>query len=702
MDTTIELDLEGMTCAACANRIERVLSRQPGVTSATVNFAAERARVITDAARLPELVEAVERAGYLAREHTEDGRVATSPARAMGIRAAAAGALAAPAMAIGMTAGMNRTAMAIVWALATPVQFVAGWPFLRNAVKQARHLDATMDTLVAIGTLAAYFYSVGAFIAGRHDTYFEISAAVIAFILLGRYLEVSARGRASAAIRALLELGAKRAVVIRDGIQVEIDVSDMLVGDLFLVRPGEKIATDGVVRDGASAVDESMVTGESAPRDRGPGEQVIGGTINREGSLTVEATKIGAETALSQIVRLVEEAQDAKAPVQRLVDRVSRVFVPVVIVIALATFAGWLLTGHGVGDALIPAVAVLIVACPCAMGLATPVAIMVGTGRGASLGVLIRGADALQAARRIDAVVLDKTGTLTRGAMSVVASSGDDMLARAAAVEALSEHPIARAIVAATDAVPHATGFRSTPGRGAVGTVGGTEIAVGSFAFVHSLGHASTPDLDDERAKEQSLGRTVVAVAWDGKVHGLIALADTLKPGVRDVVAALPGRVLLVTGDNEQTARAIAAEAGIDEVRAEVLPADKVEVVRALQAEGLRVAMVGDGVNDAAALAAADVGVAIGTGTDVAIEAADLTLIGDDLRGLVTALRLARRTYRTIVQNLGWAFGYNIALIPLAVAGTVEPMFAGFAMAFSSVSVVMNALRLRRVQAFGG
>lgn len=702
MNTTIELDLEGMTCASCATRIERVLSRQPGVSSASVNFASERARVITDPARIPDLVEAVERAGYLAREHTDDGSIPRSPVRAAAIRAALAGILAMPAVAIGMFAGESRTSTVIAWTLATPVQFIAGWPFLRNAVKQARHLDATMDTLVTVGTLAAYLYSAGAFIAGRDDSYFEISAAVIAFILLGRYLEVGARGRASAAIRALLELGAKRATVIRDGVQVEIDVAEMIVGDRFIVRPGEKIATDGIVREGASAVDESMVTGESAPRERGPGDAVIGGTINAEGSLIVEATKIGAETALSQIVRLVEEAQDAKAPVQRLVDRVSRVFVPVVMLIALATFLGWLLTGSSFGDALIPAVAVLIVACPCAMGLATPVAIMVGTGRGASLGVLIRGADALQAARRIDAVVLDKTGTLTRGSMSMIFASSDETLARAAAVEVSSEHPIARAIVASAGDVSPATGFRSTPGRGAVGTVDGVEVAVGSFGFVTDLGHIVPSQIDAVREIEQSQGRTVVAVAWSGQVQGLIALSDTLKPGVREVIAALPGRVLLVTGDNEQTARAIAAEAGISEVKAEVLPAEKVEVVRALQAEGLRVAMVGDGVNDAAALAAADVGVAIGTGTDVAIESADLTLIGDDLKGLVTALRLAKRTYRTIVQNLGWAFGYNIALIPLAVAGMVEPMLAGFAMALSSVSVVMNALRLRRVRAFGG
>jgi heavy metal translocating P-type ATPase len=710
----IELDVQGMTCASCAARIERVLQRQPGVAEASVNFAAERARVVlADARTKPEqLIEAVERAGYGATPHGADATAtaAARPERAYLRRFVFAAALALPAVVLAMATGA-RWAMALTWALVTPVEFVAGWPFIANAARLARRREANMDTLVAVGTLAAYAYSVWAFLDGRDDTYFEIAGAVIAFILLGKYLEASARGRASAAIRTLLQLGAKDARVLRGGVEVTVPVAELRPGDVFVVRPGEKIATDGVVRAGASAVDESMVTGESVPREKTPGDEVIGGTINASGALTVEATRVGSATALAQIVRLVEEAQDSKAPIQRLVDRVAGVFVPVVLAIAAATFGVWMLTGHSVGRALVPAVAVLVVACPCAMGLATPAAIIAGTGRGAQLGILIRGGEALERSRSIDVVVLDKTGTVTAGKMrvtDVVPDDGEDareVLARAAAVEARSEHPIARAVVEA--ARPHeaaaATDFVSYGGLGARARVNGTEVFVGRPAFLAEHGLTSSPELDARRDALERDGKTVFAAGWDGRARGLVAVADDIKPGSARAVErlrALGLDVMLLTGDNAATANAVARAAGIAErdVVAGVLPGGKADVVRGLQARGRRVAMVGDGVNDAPALATADLGIAIGSGSDVAIEASDITLIGDDLAGVPVAIRLARRTFRTIEQNLFWAFGYNVVLIPLAAAGKVNPMLAGAAMALSSVSVVANALRLRRLE----
>jgi len=715
----VELDLQGMTCAACAARIEKVLNRQPGVEHATVNFAAERAGILlADPAVKPEaLIEAVERAGYGATPHGGT-RDQAAPENALRRRVVIAALLAVPAIVLGM--GVDaRWAMGAAWALVTPVQFWAGWPFLRNAVRNARRLDANMDTLVAVGTLSAYVYSSWAFLAGREDVYFEIAGAVITAILLGRYLEATARGRASAAIRALLELGAKEAHVIRDGVEVTIPAADLAVGDRFVVRPGEKIPTDGRVVDGSSAVDESMVTGESVPREKALGDEVIGATINVHGMLVVDATRVGTETALSQIVRLVEEAQDSKAPIQRLADRVAGIFVPVVLLIAIGTFAGWLLAGRGIGDALIPTVAVLIVACPCAMGLATPVAIMVGTARGAQLGVLIRGGEVLERSRAIDTVVLDKTGTITEGAMRVAevmvdtwndgSVTPEQLLARAAAVEASSEHPIARAVVAEAHrrgvAIPPATGFEASGGLGARAIVDGAEVIVGRPALLGERGLMSCAELDERREQLEAQGMTAFAVGWERRVRGLIAVSDTIKPAAAAAVRALRGLghdVILLTGDNEATARAVAAEVGIERVIAGVRPDQKAEVVTNLQREGKRVAMVGDGINDAPALAAADLGIAIGSGTDVAIEASDITLVGDDVLGVPTAVRLARQTFRTIVQNLFWAFGYNVALIPLAAAGKVNPILAGLAMGFSSVSVVANALRLKRYRGMTG
>jgi len=674
--------------------------------------------VLSDAVRVEALIEAVERAGYGATPRGT-AREIVSPERMYARRLLVAAGLAIPAVAIGMSGVHHRWAIAIVWALVTPVQFWAGWPFLSSAVKKARMGESNMDTLVSVGTLSAYTYSVWSFLSGRDDVYFEIAAAVIAFILLGKYLEAGARGRASAAIRALLELGAKEARVLRDGAEIVIPAARIQVGDRLVIRPGEKIPTDGVVVSGASAVDESMVTGESVPREKVLGDEVIGGTINREGALMVDATRIGADTALSQIVRLVEEAQDSKAPIQRLVDRVAGVFVPIVLLIAAGTFAAWMFAGKPVGEALVPTVAVLIVACPCAMGLATPVAIMVGTGRGAQLGVLIRGGEVLERSRSVDVVLLDKTGTVTLGRMSVTdvvvdtwnhgAASTSELLRLAASVEALSEHPIAKAVVAQANleglSISGAEGFAASGGRGARGVVEGRDVLVGRPEFLGEAGLMSCTELDERRASMESQGKSVFAVGWDRRVRGLIAVADTIKPtspGAVRAIERLGLSTVLLTGDNRATAEAIARQAGISEVVAGVLPGRKAEVVREIQASGRRVAMVGDGINDAPALATADLGIAIGSGTDVAIEASDITLVGDDLLGVPTAIRLSRRTFRTIVQNLFWAFGYNVLLIPLAAAGKVNPMLAGLAMAFSSVSVVANALRLKRVSPVTG
>jgi copper-transporting P-type ATPase V len=715
----LDFRVVGMTCGSCAARVQRVLGRQPGVASAEVNLATSTARVVPQGAvAVEQLQAAVDRIGYriiplAAGAPPQDPTDAQAAAEATWRRrllVAAPLALGVVALAMapggGMRQGWARLAALV---LATPVQFWVGWPFLREAARRARRGTANMDTLIAMGTLAAYGFSVWQLATGGMELYFEAAAVIIAFLVLGRFLEARAKGRAGHAIRALLELGAKQARVLRDGQELLVPVEQVAVGDLLRVRPGEKVPTDGQVVEGASAIDESMLTGESVPVDKAAGDPVIGATVNTGGVLTVRATRVGAETALAQIVRLVQDAQASKGHVQRLADRVAAVFVPVVIAIAIATLAAWTVLGGDPQQGLVAAVAVLIIACPCALGLATPIAIMVGTGRGAELGVLIKSVEVLEQTRRITTVVFDKTGTLTRGEMTltdVVPAAGLDeaeLLARAGAVEADSEHPIGQAIAAAArqriGSLPAATGFRTLAGRGARAEVDATTVWVGRRTLLAEAGLLVPAALADAAEQLEQAGRTVVLAGWDGQARGALAVADTLKDGAQELVARLHAmglEVAMLTGDNARTAGAIAARVGIDRVHAEVLPADKAGEVARLQAQGRVVTMVGDGVNDAPAMVGADLGIAIGTGTDVAIQASDLTLLDSDLDGVATAIALSRRTYRTMVQNLGWAFGYNLAAIPLAAVGLLSPIVAGAAMALSSVSVVANSLRLRR------
>jgi cation-transporting ATPase V len=719
--TSIDFTVEGMTCGSCAARVQRVLAKIDGVADAEVNFATGRAQVTLERpVPMASLQARVEQIGYTLTPVTDapsgDEDVEERARRAWRRRVllvAPAAVFAVATMLAGPTLMQDwhwRLAMLLV---ATPVQFGVGWPFLREAARRARRRTANMDTLVAVGTLAAYGFSVVQLLVGGMELYFETAILLIAFLTLGRYLEARARGRAGQAIRALLELGAKQARVLRGGAEVMAPVEQVRVGDLLRVRPGEKLPVDGEVVAGASAVDESMLTGESVPVDKGPGDRVAGATVNVGGVLTLRATAVGADTALAQIVRLVERAQAGKGQLQRLADRISAVFVPLVLALAALTFTGWWLLGGDPVEGLVAAVAVLIIACPCALGLATPTAIMVGTGRGAELGVLIKGVEVLERTRRITTVVFDKTGTLTHGQMAltdVVAADGVDqaqLLRFAGAVEADSEHPIGAAIAAAArqqGRLPAASRFQAVPGQGVradVPTGGGAPVTVwaGRRKLAADAGLLVPQAMEAAAERLESQGKTAVLVGWRGEVRGVLAVADTLKDGATDLVRRLHAmglEVAMLTGDNQATAQAIAAQVGVDRVLAEVLPADKVGEVARLQADGRVVAMVGDGVNDAPALVQADLGIAIGTGTDVAIQASDLTLLGGDLQGVATAIALSRRTYRTIVQNLLWAFGYNTAAIPLAAAGLLDPVIAGAAMAASSVSVVANSLRLRR------
>jgi len=708
---TVELELDGMTCASCAHRIERKLNKLDGVR-ASVNYATEKASVEYAAGvTTDQLLETVAAAGYHASLAAQDAQEAAARDRSRPLRTRLWGAvvLSIPVVLLGMVAPLHFAGWGWVsLALATPVVAWAGWPFHRAALLNLRHGAATMDTLVSVGTLAGYVWSLVALVArtGAH-LYLEPAAVVTAFVLAGRYAEARSKRRAGDALRTLGSLGAKEVAVLRegpDGPEQQIPVGELAVGELFAVRPGEKIATDGVVVRGTSAVDNSFLTGESVPVEVGPGDAVVGAALNAHGRLVVEATRVGRDTQLAQLARLVEEAQTGKAAVQRLADRVSGFFVPVVMVLALLTLAGWLLLGGGVDAAFTAAVAVLIIACPCALGLATPTALLVGTGRGAQLGILIKGPEVLESTRAIDTVVLDKTGTVTTGRMQVtevyaVGSLGsEEVLRLAAAVEAGSEHPVGRAIVAAATvdpvgavarrtardpqhaALPSVTDFRARAGVGVCGTVDGRRVEVG---------------------RDPSGASGGILVAVEGEVVGRIEVADAVKETSADAVAALRAlglRPVLLTGDRVEVAQDVARQIGIapEDVVAGVLPSGKVEVVKRLQEEGRVVAMVGDGINDAAALAQADLGLAMGTGTDAAIQASDITLVRGDVRAVADAIRLARRTLAVIKGNLFWAFAYNVAAIPLAAAGLLDPMIAGAAMACSSVFVVTNSLRLRR------
>ena len=741
LDVGIELEIGGMTCASCANRIERKLNKLDGI-SASVNYATEKARVLAPEGYDPQqLVTTVEKAGYTAalpappkeRSEGEDAEESEDPElRSLRQRLIGAALLTIPVIVLSMVPALQFTNWQwLVLTLTSPVVVWAAWPFHRAAAINLRHGATTMDTLISVGVTAAYLWSLYALFLGsagmpgmthefsltigRTDgaanIYLEVAAGVTMFILLGRYLEKRSKRQAGAALRALLDMGAKDVAVLKDGAEVRVPVGELAEGDLFVVRPGEKIATDGVVEQGSSAVDASMLTGESVPVEVGEGDAVTGATVNAGGHLVVRATRVGADTQLARMAQMVEDAQSGKAEIQRLADRVSGIFVPIVFVIAIVVLAAWLLTGNGAEAAFTAAVAVLIIACPCALGLATPTALLVGTGRGAQMGILLKGPEVLESTRRVDTVLLDKTGTVTTGRMTLteaVAAPDTDpaeLLRRAGAVENASEHPIAQAIaqgaaargVAGADGtLPEVTDFENLAGRGVRGTVEGARVLVGRENLLD--GAAMPAELATAKASAEARGETAVVVVWGGEARGVLVVADTVKPTSREAITQLKGLGLtpvLLTGDNRAVAEHIAAEVGIDEVIAEVMPEDKIAEVTRLQEQGRIVAMVGDGVNDAPALAQADLGLAMGTGTDVAIEAGDITLVRGDLRSAADAIRLSRRTLSTIKGNLFWAFAYNVAAIPLAALGLLNPMLAGAAMAFSSVFVVGNSLRLR-------
>jgi Cu+-exporting ATPase len=732
----VELQIGGMTCASCAARIEKKLNKIDGVT-ATVNFATEKARVdyVGDVST-GQLVQTIEQTGYTAQlptpdaAETPDDSAVEDPTASLRRRLLISLALTVPVIAMAMIPALQFTNWQwLSLTLAAPVVVWGAWPFHQAAWANLRHGTATMDTLISMGTIAAFGWSIYALFwgtagmpgmthsfeltisrtDGTSNIYLEVAAGVTTFILAGRYFEARAKRRAGAALRALLELGAKDVAVRRNGVEQRIPIDQLAVGDEFVVRPGEKIATDGVVVEGDSAVDASMLTGESVPVEVGPDDQVVGATVNVGGRLVVRASRIGSDTQLAQMAKLVEEAQTGKAQAQRLADKISGIFVPIVIALSVAAMGFWLGTGGSVAAALTAAVAVLIIACPCALGLATPTALMVGTGRGAQLGILIKGPEVLESTRRIDTIVLDKTGTVTTGTMTlldVLSADGeqpDEVLRLAGALEDASEHPIAKAIATgARDKVGELSpveGFTNLEGLGVQGVVDGHAVVVGRQRLLADWSQHLPEGLAQSVRQAEAEGKTAVAVGWDGAARGVLVVADAVKPTSAEAVRQLQALGLtpiMVTGDNKAAATTIARQVGIDEVIAEVLPQDKVETVKWLQADGKVVAMVGDGVNDAAALAQADLGLAMGTGTDVAIEASDLTLVRGDLRAVPDAIRLSRKTLATIKGNLFWAFAYNIAALPLAAAGLLNPMLAGAAMAFSSVFVVSNSLRLRR------
>ena len=744
-DGRVELDISGMTCASCANRIEKKLNKLDGVT-ATVNYATEKARVdyVGDVST-EDLVGTVEQAGYTATvpapaasstDPDAAGPAEIDPTASLRQRLLISLVLSVPVIAMAMVPVLQFTNWQwLSLTLAAPVVVWGAWPFHKAAFTNLRHATSTMDTLISMGTIAALGWSLYALFWGTAGTagmthpfeltisrsdgagniYLEAAAGVTTFILAGRYFEKRSKRQAGAALRALLELGAKEVAVLREGVEQRIPTDQLIVGDEFVVRPGEKIATDGVVADGSSAVDNSMLTGESVPVEVGPDDLVVGATVNVGGRIVVRATRIGSDTQLAQMAKLVEDAQTGKAQAQRLADKISGVFVPIVIALAAATLGFWIGTGGGIAAAFTAAVAVLIIACPCALGLATPTALMVGTGRGAQLGILIKGPEVLESTRRVDTVVLDKTGTVTTGKMTlldVITADGEDtaqVLRLAGALEDSSEHPIAQAIAKGArekvGALPPVEQFINIEGLGVQGIVDDHAMIVGRARLLADRAQQLPDELESAMRAAESEGKTAVAVGWDGRARGVLVVADAVKPTSAEAIEQLRGLGLtpiMLTGDNAAAARAIADQVGIHEVIAEVLPADKVDVVKRLQEQGKVVAMVGDGVNDAAALAQADLGLAMGTGTDVAIEASDLTLVRGDLRAAADAIRLSRRTLGTIKGNLFWAFAYNVAALPLAAAGLLNPMLAGAAMAFSSVFVVSNSLRLRRFKSLTG